>query len=66
MFIKFFPNRVEEDDAIFKETIKEDLAYKEMKSQSLAAQKEDAVMRSRVAARESAKMRDQIREKYTG
>ncbi|XP_071803196.1 uncharacterized protein [Asterias amurensis] len=58
--------RVEEDDAIFKETIKEDLAYKEMKSQSLAAQKEDAVMRSRVAARESAKMRDQIREKYTG
>ena len=58
--------RVEEDEALFKESLKMNLAYKDMKSQSLATQKQDAITRSRVVALESAKLREQIREQYQG
>ncbi|XP_038076515.1 coiled-coil domain-containing protein 177-like isoform X2 [Patiria miniata] len=63
---KELKKRVDEDEALYQESIKMDLAYKDMKSQSLAAQKQDVIQRSRVVAMESAKLRDQIRQQYLG
>ncbi|XP_022079905.1 uncharacterized protein LOC110973397 [Acanthaster planci] len=58
--------RVEEDEALDREHTRMNLAYKDMKSQSVAAQKQEVIQRSRVIAMESAKLRDQIRQQYLG